>query len=366
MKTASRPADAVVLATEPRSAWIKLWAAAGAVSVSVIGFGWAGWITGSDFTSSPKGTDPISDTKLFVLHCFEGAVFAAGLLMVWRYLIRPWRREGAIGFDGMLLTAMFLAYFYDPLDNYFNYTFSYNAHFFNFASWTRYIPGWEAPNQQYLPEPFLVMGGFYVIFMFGSSVFGCWTLRKLKARFPAMTTLGLFTALFGIVAVLDVVIENVFMRTQFAAYPGVVENLSIFAGQYYQFPLYEPFLIAGFSMGLTALRWFRDDKGRSMAERGVEELRLSPRGRKAVTFLAITGFAHVWFIVGYFVPYNFFALKADTFPALPSFLRANICGDGTDYACPSEYVPLPRRSSLHITPDDPRLPEYVRERQGLR
>ena len=71
-------------------------------------------------------------------------------------------------------------------------------------------------------------------------------------------------------------------------------------------------------------------------------------------------------IVLYAVPYSYFAIKADTFPAMPSYLRANICGDGTDYACPSKnHVPMPSRSSLHIGPDDPGLPESVRDRQGI-
>jgi hypothetical protein len=58
-------------------------------------------------------------------------------------------------------------------------------------------------------------------------------------------------------------------------------------------------------------------------------------------------------------------LKADTFPPMPSYLRAGICGEGTDYACPGkEFVPVPSRTSLHLAPDDPRLPEHVRDRQG--
>jgi hypothetical protein len=72
---------------------------------------------------------------------------------------------------------------------------------------------------------------------------------------------------------------------------------------------------------------------------------------------------HCWYLVGYFMPYNILVVKADTFPKLPSYMRAGICGAGTDYACPSEYVPVPSKTSLHIGPDDPRLPQRVRERQ---
>ncbi len=369
MRTATRagtiPAAPMTVSAPPRSATIKVWAALGALSTFVVIRGLVAWVLGPDFTSSPKGTDPISDTNLLALHCFEGAVFAAGLVMVWKFLLRPLVRERTFTFDGMLLTAVLLMYFYDPLDNYFNYTFSYNAHFLNFASWAREIPGLQAPNQRYFPEPFLVMGGFYAIFMFGSAVFGCWYLRRLSARRPALTNLGLFAYLFGVVLFLDFVVENVFMRTQFAAYPGTVHSLTLFAGKYYQFPLYEPFIIATFCCGMTAIRWFRNDRGESLAERGSETLRIGGRAKKGVTFLAVTGLVHTWFIVGYFVPYNFFALKADTFPAMPSFLRAGICGQGTDYACPSGSVPIPHGTSLHLGPDDPRLPAEVRARQGL-
>jgi hypothetical protein len=370
VKTAARPAPSrptttAVVGAPPRSATIWLWAAAGAASTAMILWGLAGWILSPDFTSSPKGPDPISHTKLVALHLFEAAVFAAGLVMVWKFLLRPLVRDRTFTFDGMLIVAVLLMYFYDPLDNYFNYTFSYNAHFLNFGSWARHIPGLQAPNQRYFPEPFLVMGGFYAIFMFGSAVFGCWYMRRVKARHPAMTNLGLFAHLFAAVLAIDVVVENVFMRTQFAAYPGTVHSLTLFAGKYYQFPLYEPFIIALYASGMTALRWFRDDRGLSMAERGTERLRIPARGRTALRFFAVTGLVHVWFVLGYFGPYNFFALKADTFPAMPSFLRAGICGQGTDYACPSGSVPIPHGSSLHVTPDDPRLPADVRARQGL-
>ena len=209
------------------------------------------------------------------------------------------------------------------------------------------------------------MGGFYAIFMFGSAVFGCWYLRTLAARKSNASHLRLFLHLFLVVLIIDMVVENVFMRTQFAAYPGVIHSLSVFAGKYYQFPLYEPFIIAGFACGMTAIRWFRDDRGQSIAERGAQTLRIDGRGRTAVRFLAVTGLVHTWFLLAYFVPYNFFALKADTFPPMPSFLRAGICGQGTDYACPSGSVPIPHGTSLHITPDDPRLPADVRASQGL-
>jgi hypothetical protein len=118
--------------------------------------------------------------------------------------------------------------------------------------------------------------------------------------------------------------------------------------------------------GLSTFRYFRDDTGLSFVERGVRDLALPPRARQLVSTLAVIGFAHSWVVAAYFVPFTLsVALQADTAPRLPSYMRDGLCGGRTDYACPSEYVPVPSGDdSLHVRPDDPRLPPGVRDRQG--
>jgi hypothetical protein len=59
------------------------------------------------------------------------------------------------------------------------------------------------------------------------------------------------------------------------------------------------------------------------------------------------------------------AIQADSFAPAPSYVRNGICGEGTAYACPNRYVPMPSRASLHIGPDDQRLPDSVRAQQGI-
>lgn len=58
---------------------------------------------------------------------------------------------------------------------------------------------------------------------------------------------------------------------------------------------------------------------------------------------------------------------AGTLPAYPSYMRTQVCGEGTDYACPSrEWVPIPHRGgNLALRPDDPRLPQEVRDAQRI-
>ena len=116
---------------------------------------------------------------------------------------------------------------------------------------------------------------------------------------------------------------------------------------------------------IGGLRYFRDDQRRSFAERGVSRMPIGSRAKRALSLLAVIGAVHSAMLT-YYVVYLPFTLRAGTAPALPSYFRAGICGEGTDYACPSrDHVPIPSRSSLHIAPDDPRLPPSVRDRQGI-
>jgi len=328
--------------------------------LAVIVVGWTRWLLGPYSTPSPVGPDKIETWRMAVVRLVEAASTTVALVLVWKFLARPILRDRRISFDGMLLMACWFLWFWDPVDNYFNFSFSYNAHFVNLASWTRYIPGWEAPNQQLFPEPLFLNGGLYVWFTFGAALIGCAVLRKAKARYPQLSTFGLFTVLVAVFAVLDLVVEGAFIWTGMFAYPGAPHSLTLWAGTPHQFPLYEPFMVASFGTGMTAIRHFRDDRGRSFVQRGIDTARLPERAKTFVSFLSITGFVHFFVFVGYFLPYNWMAMKADTFPAMPSYHRAGICGAGTDYACPSQYVPVPSRDSLHITPDDPRLPAKAR------
>lgn len=142
--------------------------------------------------------------------------------------------------------------------------------------------------------------------------------------------------------------------------------LSLWFGKYYQYPVHSAFLGASVLVSLTSLRWFRDDHGLSVAQRGLNRLALPPRARTLVSTLAVIGFSHACVVLGWFVPFNLaVALQAETGPGLPSYMRDGVCGEGTTYACPSEYVPIPGRDSLHVGPDDPLLPASVRHRQGV-
>lgn len=346
---------------KPSSA-VYPFAAVGAASLVVVAIGWSRWLL-SHPSAAPVGPDQWDGWKSVYLQIFQWATFACAPIVLWKFAVKPALRERRLTFDGMLIVGCFTLWFYDPMDNYFNLSFTYNAHFLQFGTWARFIPGYRYPTGY--PEPVLFVGAMYVWMLFGFVLLGCAFMRRLRARFPRLSTLSLVSSCVLMASGAVFLMEMLFLRTEVWQYPGASRFLTLWPGTRYQYPVINAF-IAGLFFGLLAcLRFFRDDKGRSVVERGVERLRLPSWGRRTVSTLAVTGAVHSLLIVMYFVPFSWFiALRVDTFPAMPSYMRAGMCGEGTAYACPGRYVPIPSRTSLHITPDDPRLPQSVRDQQG--
>src|SRR5437667_171266 len=69
------------------------------------------------------------------------------------------------------------------------------------------------------------------------------------------------------------------------------------AGKTYQFPLYEPFIFGLTWMAPGALRYFRDDKGRSVVERGIDESKISRRRANGLRLLAVIGFLNLVYLL---------------------------------------------------------------------
>ena len=314
-----------------RSPLVKPFAAAGAVCL-LIGFqAWVRWIFSGDFTSAPTGPDVISTTHLVLLRVFEFGSLAGGLLLVWSFVLRPFLRDRTFNFDSMLVIGGLSTWWADPTGNYFRATVAYNTHVINMGSWSRFIPGWTSRNGGRLAEPLLAISGAYIWWIFGMAFVGCAVMRRVKARHPDLTLMGLFAICFMAFFVIDLIFEFLFIFTfQVWAYSAVYKPLTLFAGRSYQFPLYQPFLMGLMSVLLAAMRYCRDDTGRSFVERGVDQLGVGERARKAMSFLAICGYLQFGvFIVGNAVPYILFSNLANTTATLPSYLRSPLCDDVT-------------------------------------
>ncbi|OBY29537.1 hypothetical protein ACT18_22515 [Mycolicibacter kumamotonensis] len=336
---------------------IRIWAAVGGALLALQLYVWARWITGPFFERVPSGpNDPPMYMKVPLMA--NAVILWVGLpVAIWWFFIRPWRRERRITLDGMLFLSMGLMFFQDPLLNYFNTWCTYNTWLFNRGSWTSHIPGWASPEEpgRQVAEPLLTNAPGYAWGVLMITIAGCWIMRKIKARWPGISNLRLIAVTYAISFVFDFVMEGlVLLPIGLYTYPGAIRSVSINADTYYQWPVYEGLMWGAVQAALCCLRYFTDDRGRTLVERGLDGIRGGFARQQFTRFLAIFAGVSACFFVFYMGPVQWIAMHADPWPEdhqKRSYFTGGICGEGTDKPCPHPALPMPSNRSGYINVD---------------
>jgi hypothetical protein len=300
------------------------------------------WWASGQFKRTPTGRDPVSSaTKAWAWGWQVASVVLFLACVV--YVVRRSRREGRLTFDALILIAWTVAIWLDPATtNFFRTQMLYNSYLVNFGSWAPHIPGWLSPNAHLFPEPLIAWGGLYGVTSLGATVIGCNAMRLGKRRWPELGKVGTVLCGLGAIAITDLILEIFFIRTGLYAYGGAIRSLSLWGGHRYQFPLYESLIFGATWTASAALRYFRDDRGRSIVERGIDEpsvSRLSSGRVNGRRILAVTGFVTVIYTV-YSLVFSLTALWGDPFPkGYPSYMINGMCGAGTPYQCAAPAPP---------------------------
>ena len=354
------PSRAVDVA--PRtSAPVKWWAAVGAAYLVFMVAVLTAWVLGPLFKTVPVGPTPVPTFMKVAVIFFEVISIPAILACFYFLVVRPWRREGKLSVDGALTIAFATVWFQDPLSTYSGTWFTYNAWALNYGSWANSIPfatGKAAPGAM-LVEPILIIPGAYVYCFVVAMFAGAWVMRTARKRWPQLSAVKLgaicIVAMFGF----DVVLEGImFMPLGIWEYPG--GHFGIFPNTYHRFPLTE-MITAGSSFGSVAiLRFFKNDRGETLADRGLESLKVSDRRKSVLRALAMIGFVNMLFFVLYNVLNTWTATRMADWPAdlqQRSYLTNGLCGEGTDQMCPGPAVPQfrnnnqdPNGGSAHLDP----------------
>lgn len=323
--------------TSPTPGPLVFWSAFGAVACTLAVYCWGGWAFSADFVRAEPGGDDYR--FLWYLRAFEVLSMIATVGMLWWFVARPWLRTRHVPLDGKILLGMMVAYVVDPILNLFNHSFAMNAHSLSFGSWAGFLPLFPSPGQERFAEGLLWAQPLYMYFGLLAAMAGCWVLRRLRSWLPRSSTATHYAVLFVVFMVADCVAEvGLLVYPQMYVFPGVPKDFSLFAGEIYQFPLYQSVFAAVFAGMVTWLRDSVDDTGRSAVERGVDELVASPFRKHLTSHLAVTGFCTAA-ALGYFLPYSFATMYADTYIDLPSYLdNSAFCGGEDRPACPSEYL----------------------------
>lgn len=238
----------------------------------------------------------------------------------------------------MYVLAWLLAAWQDPGVNLIRPVFAYNSALFNRGTWAYFIPGWVSKGAEN-PQPIIYTLANYVLFM-PLAVAGLDALiATVRRRMPRLNTAGLIAMLFVTFIVLDIVIEQMFLRMGLWAYPRVDHRWSVFGGTMNQFPLYESIAFGGLvNVAGIIVYCFRRTDGRMITDTGIDALR-HRRTVSAIRVLALSAVFNVFMLV-FNLGFNVVNQHAGTTPShVPSYFSNQMCGIGSDPPCPAPSSP---------------------------
>ncbi|AIJ21310.1 spirocyclase AveC family protein [Amycolatopsis methanolica] len=335
---------------------VKLFAIVGAIFLALTMYCWADWLFSGDAKAAPLGPTPIPGWLRNSALIWQIGFGAGGLAVLYFFLIRPWVREGRLTFDGMMVLCWLQLWaLQDPLANYTVQIFNYNAVLFNRGCPQCHLPGWQSPHGERMAEPLVLGPGLYLVGLFLIVLLCNHIMSLAKRRWPRLGTVGLIVVAIVFMGVVDFVLEIIWIRTGLYHMGGSMRSMSLFAGEWYQVPLYEMFLW-GTTWGLLAcVRYFRNDRGETIAERGAAEIAGGQRKKAAVRLLALCGVMNLIMFVLFTLPWQWFGLHTDDYPQGildRSYMTNGMCGQGSEYACPGPDIPVVRGpGSPYATPD---------------
>jgi hypothetical protein len=277
-----------------------------------------------------------------------GAQTLSVLLMIfifYKVVIVSLVRDKALSPNALFLLALVTCAWQDPIVNYFAFSFSYNAYYFNLGSWCHYIPGWFSPNTELFAEPLLLVIPIYFWMGFGWALGSCWFFRKLFRWKPNLHIVEAFLLVLLVTIVVDTLVETIMLRAHTHAYLGAVRgSFTLFSGEIYQFPLYEALAVGLWTTLMGVFLYYRDNQGYSFVERGINDINAPKPFKTTLRWLALVGILNVIMFFGFNFTHIMISTHADKFPRnVPSYFNNGICGEGTPYNCPGPGIPLPRR-----------------------
>jgi len=313
------------------------------------------WVTGPYFERVPVGPSEVPQWMKITHVGLQVVAIPVALLVIHRLFWRPWRRDGHVGVDGPLSLAFVSLSFQDPLSAWVQPWFTYNSNMINFGAWQASIPGHSAfaePGAM-VNEPILFITATYAIALPIATAFACWAMRWVARRRPRTSGPALIGVAFVALCFFDFVFEGLLvLPLGIWEYPGGHWAI-LFPESYHKFPAQEMGTFAAIFTIVAAVRYFRDDKGHTVIERGVDQLAISANRKLGLRILAAVGLVNVAMFVAYTVPNSLLSVTQPSWPVdlqERSYLTNGVCGAGTDRVCPGSTTPIVREGGAALGP----------------
>jgi hypothetical protein len=326
--------------TRTRRAPLHYFAAAGALVALLEVYLLVKWVAGAQFQEVHYGpTEPPGWMKASI-HIAEAGFLIVGAIVVYKFVIAPWRREKRIGFDGLLVLSGIACSVFDPASSYLHQWFAYNSYFVNRGTPMTGLPGWQGASDpgSTLAWPMIFLPPLYAALFLGIAALCCAIMRRAKARFPGLNWIGLAAIAFGTVFVLDLIVEGqILMRLGFYEESGW--SFSWLDSTYSHNPLRNIVLFSFVFTGAALLRYYKNDRGETLVERGASKVGGSAAKVTAMRFFAVLAATMACLTLGYHIPMTITTVlnpNAEWHPGMTqnSFLNNHVCGVGTTITCP--------------------------------
>jgi hypothetical protein len=314
---------------------VLFWSGVGAVCVAFATYVYLAWILSGNATPVGPGPDPIPGVTRTAMTAFQIACPVLAVVAI-VYVIRKSLREHQLCVEAAIVIGSAIAWWHDPLINWFQPALFYNAGLVNFGNWTENIPGWLSPDGRLMAEPVLMIGMIYIWMPLAMGSLARWAMGRARRRWPTLGPVRTFCCGWLAVFVIEFPLEVVALHTGLLGYPASIPELTLWAGQTVQLPVYGPVLWSLVLSSSGALMFFRNKSGQIRVEAGVEHLRWAgSKTTSVLRVLAVTGFLHVVAIGVYDIPINLAGLYAGPTQTYPSYLRTQFCGPDTPRPCPN-------------------------------
>ncbi len=324
---------------------VQIWAWIG-VALLMAEFWFAGkWILSDQFVAVPSGPDVPPEWMRHVLDIGQVVMTLIWCFSFYWFVIRAWQRERRLTTDSLIMIGCTLASGWDALSDVGQYWFTYNSYLFNRGSMLAVMPITLSPHAPGANEAWPM---FFINTLYGNfvivAIIMCALLRFVKSRWPQIGTPALVAICFLLGGIADFIIEGlVLLPLGFWTYAG--GHWAINADTYYKFPLHEAICAGSVFASLTCLRFFVDDKGQTIPERGLDKIVASPLQKSLLRIPAVLGGVIMIFIITYHLPQGFLALHSTEWPddvKNRSYFTNHICGPQVNLACPGPAVPIAR------------------------
>jgi hypothetical protein len=287
----SRSTSVTTLSKAP----VTTWALLGTVFVGLQLYLYSRWLL-----SGPSPT-PRGDTKVPLWmdiavwsHIALGIPIA--IAMVYVVAVKPWRVGHHLTNDALFMFAIASMFWQDLLMNYLHYTVVYTTAWPNLGSWYEFVPGWQNPNGGLVASAAVFFWPMYIVVLYGFTSVAGRVLFAAHQRRPQTSKVGMFGIAFVLALAVNLTLEAGWARLGLYVFASTLKPLTLFAGHYYQYPLYHGVIWAIAWAGLTVLRYFKNDAGLTAAEHGIEKLVLSSPRRTVIRFLALAGATNLIFL----------------------------------------------------------------------